>query len=109
MKLTRFVVVAVVLSAVVVDAAPLRRELNDYTIFGGRVVRLKNFAIEEPACNIGVNCPRPGNSKRCGFLRGPSNFVFSASRELAGALAPLERHAPRLHLTRGDGDGPLHL
>jgi hypothetical protein len=47
--------------------------------------------------------------RRCGFLPGPSNFILSASPELARALAPLERSAPRIHLTRGDGDGPINL
>lgn len=44
-----------------------------------------------------------------GYLHGPTNFHFAASRELASRLEPLERHAGRLHLTRGDGDGPVGL
>jgi predicted secreted protein len=44
-----------------------------------------------------------------GFVRGPSNFYFAASQALAKRLAPLETSARQAHLTRGDGDGPVHL
>jgi hypothetical protein len=38
-----------------------------------------------------------------GFLAAPSNFIFAASPDLAvTALA-------RVHMNRGDGDGPIHL
>ncbi|MFC1484357.1 hypothetical protein ACFL5M_00875 [Candidatus Neomarinimicrobiota bacterium] len=44
-----------------------------------------------------------------GFLSGPSNFIFAASRELSRILAPMELHTAHFHLNRGDGDGPIHL
>jgi hypothetical protein len=44
-----------------------------------------------------------------GFLRGPSNFLFAASEQLADRLDPLENMVGRFHLNRGDGDGPIHL
>jgi hypothetical protein len=44
-----------------------------------------------------------------GFLQGPSNFVFAASKQLSALLAPFEQHRGQLHLNRGDGDGPIHL
>jgi hypothetical protein len=44
-----------------------------------------------------------------GFLRGPSNFVFGASRDLSKRLEPFEESRTLIHLTRGDGDGPIHL
>jgi hypothetical protein len=43
--------------------------------------------------------------KAAGFLSGPSNFIFAASKKLAGLLAPFEEVRPRMHLTRADGDG----
>ncbi len=51
-----------------------------------------------------------GALRRAGFLRGPSNFVFAASKPLARAIGG----GPRLpldaiHMTRGDGEGPTHL
>jgi hypothetical protein len=40
-----------------------------------------------------------------GFFSGPSNFIFAASPELAKSLNSLSG----CHITRGDGDGPVHL
>ena len=48
--------------------------------------------------------------RAAGYLSGPSNYLFAASpalhalTEAAGAGA-----ADRVHLTRGDGDGRIHL
>ncbi len=44
-----------------------------------------------------------------GYLSGPSNFGFAASPRLAAALEPFAREVHRIHMTRGDGDGPIHL
>jgi len=44
-----------------------------------------------------------------GFLKGPSNFPFLASPELVTLLHPLPAAMPQSHITRGDGDGPIHL
>jgi hypothetical protein len=46
---------------------------------------------------------------RAGFLRGPSNFIFAASPELATRLSPFAANQARFHLTRTDGEGPSHL
>jgi len=43
--------------------------------------------------------------KASGYLPGPSNFIFAASKKLAELLAPFEEVRPRMHLTRADGDG----
>ena len=43
--------------------------------------------------------------KAAGYMTGPSNFIFAASKKLAEALAPFEDIRPRMHLTRADGDG----
>ncbi len=43
--------------------------------------------------------------KAAGYLPGPSNFIFAASKKLAELLAPIEEVRPRMHLTRADGDG----
>ncbi len=40
-----------------------------------------------------------------GYLPGPSNFIFAASKKLTRLLAPFEEVRPRMHLTRADGDG----
>lgn len=44
-----------------------------------------------------------------GFLEGPSNFLFAASPKLAEFLQPIEENQRKLHINRGDGDGPIHL
>lgn len=43
--------------------------------------------------------------RMAGYLPGPSNFIFAASKKLAELLAPFEEVRPRMHLTRADGDG----
>jgi hypothetical protein len=40
-----------------------------------------------------------------GFLEGPSNFLFGASKALSEVAGP----APGWHVNRGDGDGLVHL
>ncbi|WP_222564855.1 hypothetical protein [Novilysobacter antarcticus] len=44
-----------------------------------------------------------------GFLPGPSNYGFMASKALASALSPWKENLSRVHMTRGDGDGPIHI
>ncbi|MGY0619843.1 hypothetical protein [Lysobacter sp. A378] len=44
-----------------------------------------------------------------GFLPGPSNYGFLASKALASALSPWNENIARVHITRGDGDGPIHI
>ena len=46
---------------------------------------------------------------RAGFWQGPSNFLFGASRALAKRLPGGGSDPGQLFLTRGDGDGPIHL
>lgn len=43
--------------------------------------------------------------KTAGYLTGPSNFLFAASKQLAALLAPFDQIQPRIHFTRADGDG----
>jgi hypothetical protein len=40
-----------------------------------------------------------------GFLQGPSNYLFGASKPLSALAGPLSE----CHLNRGDGDGPVNL
>jgi hypothetical protein len=47
--------------------------------------------------------------KSCGYFQGPSNYLFAVSRSLAKDLKPLASYVSNSHLTRGDGDGPIHL
>lgn len=44
-----------------------------------------------------------------GYLSGPSNFIFAASPQLSERLHPFETSHSKIHMTRGDGDGPINL
>lgn len=44
-----------------------------------------------------------------GYLRGPSNFIFATSRKLTESLNLIESPLNKMHINRGDGDGPMHL
>lgn len=47
--------------------------------------------------------------RRNGFLSGPSNFYFAVCPALDAKVAPLDPDLERVHMTRGDGDGPINL
>ena len=42
--------------------------------------------------------------EKAGFLKGPSTFIFAASKKLTELLQPSENPAS-FHITRADGDG----
>ncbi len=44
-----------------------------------------------------------------GYLPGPSNYGLVVSKGLASALSPWKENVSRVHMTRGDGDGPIHI
>ena len=43
------------------------------------------------------------------FINGPSNYVFASSKILSEKIETNEKQKNHLHLTRGDGDGPINL
>jgi hypothetical protein len=47
--------------------------------------------------------------RSAGFLQGPSNYIFAASKKLSAMLEPFAVNAREMHINRGDGDGPIHL
>jgi hypothetical protein len=47
--------------------------------------------------------------RRNGYFQGPSNFLLAVAPQLADRLQPFETTASRIHMTRGDGDGPTNL
>ena len=47
--------------------------------------------------------------RRAGFFSGPSNYVLALSRPLAEAVGAQAAGADRIHATRGDADGRIHL
>ena len=46
---------------------------------------------------------------KAGYLRGPSNFLFVVSKELAKLLQSSGMSLQQVHMNRGDGDGPINL
>lgn len=50
-----------------------------------------------------------GALRRAGFLSASSNFIFAASEKLTELLDEIDPSWSGIHLTRGDGDGPIHL
>jgi hypothetical protein len=47
--------------------------------------------------------------KKSGFLRGPSNFIFAASKDLTRQISPFQENTSKIFMCRGDGDGPINL
>ena len=47
--------------------------------------------------------------RRAGFVAGPSNYVLALSPVLADAVAGAPDGPTRIHATRGDADGRIHL
>ena len=77
------------------------------------VVRAATKVLEERGVDLVVS--NQSHAAWClglrdaGFLQGPSNYPFFASRELTKLLNPLQTNMAHCHFTRGDGDGPIHL
>ena len=46
---------------------------------------------------------------RAGYLPGPSNFILGLSPELSKRVGPLAAQKSKIHINRGNGDGPIHL
>ncbi|HXI38448.1 MAG TPA: hypothetical protein VNH83_00650 [Bryobacteraceae bacterium] len=78
-----------------------------------QVVRASVRALEECGVDLLVsNQSHPAwgrGLKKAGFLAGPSNFYFITSKELTRLLDESDPAGARIHLNRGDGDGPIHL
>ena len=47
--------------------------------------------------------------RQAGFLNGPSNFLCALSPRLRDALEPFDTEYLRVHISRADGDGRIHL
>jgi hypothetical protein len=47
--------------------------------------------------------------ERAGFSRGPSNYLLGMSKRLSEAVRSTPVGQERMHITRGDGDGRVHL
>jgi len=47
--------------------------------------------------------------RAAGFLSGPSNYMLAMSKKLTEAVRSAPGGETRVHITRGDGDGRIHL
>ena len=72
------------------------------------VVRAATEALEKDGVDLIVsnqsNHLWGSAMEKTGFLKGPSTFIFAASRKLTELLQPSE-NPPTFHITRADGDG----
>ena len=50
-----------------------------------------------------------GAFRAAGFLSGPSNYMLAMSKKLSQAIRSFPDGESRVHITRGDGDGRIHL
>jgi hypothetical protein len=62
-------------------SATLKRDVGDYFALSFRRMRLKDFYIEAPGCNLGVNCPETGRT--CGRLK-MNGAVVSTPGQIVG-------------------------
>jgi hypothetical protein len=73
------------------------------------VIRAATDSLRRQGFDLIVSNQRHQNWCRAleaeGFLNAQSNFIFAASKKLAGLLQPFEDVQPRMHFTRADGDG----
>ena len=47
--------------------------------------------------------------RACGFMSGPSNFIFASSKALTIRMEEKRIKSNDIHVNRGDGDGPINL
>jgi hypothetical protein len=74
----------------------------------GSVVRAATEALEKDGVDLIVsnqsNHAWGSALEKAGFLKGPSTFIFAASKKLTELLQPSE-NPTSFHITRADGDG----
>jgi len=77
------------------------------------IVRVATQILEERGVDLIVSnqCHAHWCSafRSAGFFPGLSNFSFGVSPDLGNRLSPFDSVASQVHMTRGDGEGPLHL
>jgi hypothetical protein len=47
--------------------------------------------------------------RSAGFLSGPSNYLLAMTKRLTEMVFSVSDGEERIHVTRGDGDGRIHL
>ncbi len=90
----------------VVDCMALRKDARQVIRAAAR--HLKSLGVDMIVSNQ-LDAAWGRAFKNCGFLRGPSNFLFGASKKLVERLQPFPATLRSVHITRADGDGPINL
>jgi len=79
----------------------------------GVLLALTRKALREMGAEVVLtnqsHCHWKEESRRLGFVRGPSNYLLAMSKDLAAALASEPGALRRVHVNRGDGDGRIHV
>ncbi|MFN3325668.1 MAG: hypothetical protein ACK5AZ_19405 [Bryobacteraceae bacterium] len=86
--------------------------LSDPTVLPTMVQRSRQRLAEMGADLIVANHSHPTwreALRRSGFLPAPSNYLLALSRPLSKALQLAHGIENAIHVTRGDGDGMIHL
>jgi hypothetical protein len=90
----------------VVDCMALRKDAN--LVIRAAAQQLKLLGVDIIVSNQ-LDAAWGTALKNCGFMSGPSNFLFAASKKLVERLQPFRERLTSIHMTRGDGDGPINL
>jgi hypothetical protein len=73
------------------------------------IVRAATKALKQQGFDLIVtnqsHCDWGTAFRHAGYLKGPSNFIFAASKKLSALLMPFTETQQRMHFTRADGDG----
>jgi len=72
------------------------------------VTIFRSLGVDLVVCNH-THQPWLSALRQVGFLPGPSNYLLATSPQLTAALEPAAETDGRIHITRGDGDGRIHL
>ncbi len=89
----------------IVDFMALSRQ--ETKIIGASLNILRNKGVDMVVMNQSSSCWKRA-IRSCGFINGPSNFIFACSPQLSREL-DLESNMHDVFLCRGDGDGPINL
>ena len=90
----------------IADSLAAPADLDDVVISATRFLESRGVEL------IVANRSHAGSQRAmraAGFLSGPSNFHFAASKPLAAMLRAKGVELTDMHWTRGDGDGPINL
>jgi len=90
----------------IVDCLSLKNHEED-VIFASTIL-LQSLGVDLIVSNQSFNLWQK-SMQLSGYLKGPTNFYFASSPELKKLLHPYQKNIQKIHMVRGDGDGPVNL